>query len=81
MPPIVFCTRWGNIRLMCCFRGIARSHVFKCVLHALRQYQTNELLLWYRPNLVLSIVCYMHWGNIKLAECFCGIAQIHFLML
>jgi len=51
MLAIMFHTHWGNIRLTCCFRGVAPGHAFCCALHALWQYQSNELLLWDRPNL------------------------------
>ena len=37
-------------RLTNCFCAIAQIHACHCVLHALGQYQTNELLLWDRPT-------------------------------
>ena len=49
-PSSVFETYWGNLRLTCCFCGIAGRLVVYCVVHALCQYQTNELLLWDRPD-------------------------------
>ena len=66
---IAFCTRCWNIKLASCFCGIARIHVFSCVLHVLRQYQTCDLppgqyqtrglLLRNRPNscLLLCSTC------------------------
>jgi len=55
MFSLVFYTYWSNIRLAncprynirlaSCFFGIARTHVFYYVLHALGQYQAGELLL------------------------------------
>ena len=58
---IVFYTRWGNLRLTCCFCGIPRSHALYCVLRASRQDQTNELPLWERllscsPSFLYTLV-------------------------
>jgi len=50
MFSIVFYTYWGNVKLAIYFYGIARIHVFYCVLHVLGQGQTSDLLLWDRPN-------------------------------
>ena len=78
MVSIVFYTHWGNIRLTNCFCGGAHVHFLYCVLHALRQYQANELRLLDFPDPCLVLFC-THWGNIRLTNCFCGIAQIHVL--
>ena len=61
MSPIMFYMHWGNIRLTQCFGGIAHIHVFPCALHALGQYQPNDLLLWGRPN-SCYLFCSTHAG-------------------
>ena len=87
---IAFCTRCWNIKLASCFCGIARIHVFSCVLHVLGQYQTCELppgqyqtrgLLLEPPEFMSSIMLYMHWGSIRLASCSCRIVSISFVLL
>jgi hypothetical protein len=59
MPPGVFYTHWGNLRLTCCFCGIARTHGRYAFSHAPGQHQINELLQWDRPSscFVLSFTC------------------------
>ena len=47
-PSSVFEAYRGNLRLTCCFCGIAGRLVVYCVEHALPQYQTKELLFWER---------------------------------
>ena len=37
-------------KLTSCFCGIAQMHAFYDALHALGEYQSNELLLWHSPN-------------------------------
>jgi len=76
MPSAVFYTHWGNLRLTCCFCGIARTHGRYAVSHAPGQHQINELLPWNHPS-SCSLVISMHWGSIRLTNCFYWIAQIH----
>jgi len=51
---IVFYKRLGNVRLTNCFCGIAQMRVGYCVLHTLKQYQADDLLLWERPDVCFA---------------------------
>ena len=53
---IVFYTRLGKVRLTHCLCGIAPMHVLYCVLHAFKQHQADEWLLWERLD-VCFLVC------------------------
>ena len=69
-----FYMHWWKIKLATCFCGIARIHVFSCVLHVLEQYQTcelppvqyqtSELLLRDRPNSCL-LLCSTRTGAVS----------------
>ena len=73
---IAFCMRWGNIRITGCFLWDCPDLSSYRILHALKQYQVNEWLLWDRPDAccALRFTC---WGSIMLASYLCGISQIH----
>ena len=79
MLRIVFYTQWGNIRLTNCSCGIAQMHISYCVLHALRQYDAKEFLLWDRPDACFVLLLHALRRNIGLTSCSCGIPQMHML--
>ena len=49
-------THLGNVGLTNCLCGIAQMHVWYRVLHTLRQYQADDLLLWERQE-VCFVAC------------------------
>jgi len=79
MLRIVFYRQWGNIRLTNCSCGIAQMHILYYVLHALRQYDAKEFLLWDRPDAWFVLLLHALRRNIGLTSCSCGIPQMHML--
>ena len=69
--------RVGKVLFTKCFCGIAQLRALYCALHALKQCQANELLLLFHSSCMFCIVLCTCWGNLRLSNCFCGLAQLY----